>query len=168
MNAAVWLGAVVFFTFGAGPACFSADMKASLGVPSISYFPGAISGVIMSRFYHVTLACGVVALLHFLAEWLYMGRPRRKFSFGLVVALFALTLIGSNAVQPALVGLNRTQYTAKTQPAERESAGKSFRILTAVSVALNIFTICGLVIYVSRVSSPSETLRFVRPVQFHS
>ena len=168
MNAAVWLGTAIFFLFGAESACFSSDMQATLGVSSASYYPGAISGVMMSRYYHVTLACGVIALLHFLAEWLYMGRPRRKFSFGLVAALFALTLIGSNAVQPALVRLNRTHYNAKAQPVERESAGKSFRILSAVSIALNLLTIGGLVVYVSRVSSPSETLRFVRPVQFHS
>ena len=168
MNAAVWLGTALFFTFGVEPACFSADMRASLGVPSASYFPGAITGVVMSRYYHVTLACGVVAVLHFLAEWLYMGRPRRKFSLGLVVALLALTLIGSNAIQPTLVRLNRTHYSVKTQPADRESAGKYFRILNAVSILLNLITIGGLGLYVWRVSSPSDTLRFVRPVQFRS
>ena len=167
MNAAVWLGTAIFFTFGAEPACFSADMQASLGVSSASYYPGAIAGVVMSRYYHVTLACGVVALLHFLAEWLYMGRPRRKFSFGLVVGLFILMLIGSNSIQPALVRLNRTHYNGKAQPVERESAGKSYRILGVLSMALNLLTIGGLVVYVSRVSSSSETLRFVRPVQFH-
>jgi hypothetical protein len=167
MNAAVWLGAAIFFTFGAEPACFSADMQTSLGVSSASYYPGAISGVVMSRYYHVTLACGVVALLHFLAEWLYMGRPRRKFSFGLVVALFALTLIGRNAIQPALVRLNRTHYNTKAELIQRESAGKSFRVLGVASIALDLLTIGGLVLYLSRVSSPSETLRFVRPVQFH-
>jgi hypothetical protein len=166
MNAAVWLGTAIFFTFGAEPACFSADMRASLGVPAASYYPGAAAGVIMSRYYHITLACGVVALLHFLAEWFYMGRPRRKFSLGLVAALFAFTLIGGNAIQPSLVRLNHAQYAAKSQPADRESAGKSFHIVSALGVALNILTIGGLVLYVWRVSSPSDTLRFVRPVQF--
>jgi len=167
MNAAVWLGTAIFFTFGVEPACFSADMRATLGVSGPSYYPAAISGIVMSHYYHITLACGVIAVLHFLAEWVYMGRPRRKFAFGLVVALFVLTLIGSNAVQPALVRLNRTHYTPKAQPAERESAGKTFRVVSVASIALNILTIAGLVVYVSRVSSPSETLRFVRPVQFH-
>jgi hypothetical protein len=165
MNASVWLGTALFFTFGAEPACFSADMRASLGVPGASYFPGAIASVIMSRYFHVTLACGVVAVLHFLAEWLYMGRPRRKFSFGLVAGLLALTLIGGKAVQPSLVRLNHKHYTA-TQTADREAAGKSFTILHVVGIALNLITIGGLALYVSRVSSPSETLRFVRPVQF--
>ncbi len=119
----------------------------------------------MSRYYSLMMACAVVALLHFLAEWLYMGRPRRRFSLGLVAGLFALTLIGSRAVEPSLVRLNRNHYTAP-QPAERESAGKHFRILHVTGIALNVLIIGGLVVYVSRVSSASDTLRFMRPVQF--
>jgi hypothetical protein len=165
MNAAVWLGTAIFFTFGAEPACYSTDMRAALGTSAASYFPGAISGVVMSRYYGLTLACGVIALLHFLAEWLYMGRPRRKFSFGLVAALFLLTLIGRNAVRPSLVNLNRKHYTS-AQLAERESAGKNYRLLRFASITLNLVIIGGLAVYVSRVSSPSDTLRFMRPVQF--
>lgn len=119
----------------------------------------------MSRYYHLTLACGVIALLHFLAEWIFLGRPRRKFSFGLVATLFILTLIVSNAVYPSLVRLNRKHYTA-TQPAERESAGKNFRILRVTGIVLNVMIIGGLVVYVSRVASASDAVRFMRPVQF--
>jgi hypothetical protein len=166
MNAAVWLGTTLFFTFGAEPACFSADMRARVGIPLGTFHPGAIAGVITSRYYHVVLACAVVAVLHFLAEWFYMGRPRRKFSIGLVVGLLVLTFIGRNAIQPSLEGFNRTHYSPTVQPADRESAGKSFRILHVLGIALNIITIGGLVVYMWRVSSPSDTLRFVRPVQF--
>jgi len=165
MNAAVWLGTAIFFTFGAEPACFSADMQAALGASGDSYFPGAIAAVVASRYYHITLACGVVALLHLLAEWMYMGRPARRFSFVLVAGLFLLTLIGSNAIQPASTRLNRKHYTA-SQPAERDSAAKSFRLLHATTRVVNALVIGGLILYVWRVGSPSDTLRFVRPVQF--
>jgi hypothetical protein len=165
MNAAVWLGAAIFFTFGAEPVCFSTEIRTALGVPAASYFPGAIAGVVMDRYYVVTMACAVIALAHFLAEWFYLGRPRRKFSFGLVLTLFILTFLGSRAIQPNLTHLNRKHYTA-AQPAERESAGKNFHILRVTSIALNLLIIGGLVVYVSRVSSPSDTLRFMRPVQF--
>lgn len=167
MNAAVWLGSAIFFTFGAEPAGFSADMRTALGVPNASYFPGAIATVIMSRYYALTLACGVVALLHLLAEWFYMGRPGRKFSLGLLVALFLLTLIGSNAIQPALVRLNRKHYTA-AQTVDRDSAGKSFRLLHVTGRVLNILIIGGLILYTWRVGTPSDRLRFVSPVQFRS
>jgi hypothetical protein len=165
MNAAVWLGTAIFFTFGAEPACFSRDMHTAMGIAGDSYFPGAIAGVVASRYYHIALACGVVALLHLLAEWMYMGRPQRKFSLALVAGLFLLTLVGSNAIEPAMTRLNRKHYTT-VQPAERESAGKSFRLLHATARAFDVLIIGGLILYVWRVGSPSDTLRFVRPVQF--
>ena len=166
MNAAVWLGTAIFLTFGADPACFSADMKTALGGGANSaYYLGSIAQVIATRYYHITLACGVVALLHLLSEWLYLGRPGRKFSFALLLGLFIWTLIGSNAVQPALVRLNRQHYTA-AQASERQAAGRSFGVLKTVEKAFDVLMICGLIIYTWRVANPSDNLRFVRPVQF--
>ena len=166
MNAAVWLGTAVFFTFGAEPACFSADMRGALGVAGDSFYPGAVGGVVMTRYYHVMLACSLVSLLHFGAEWLYMGRVTRKFSFGLLAVLFVLLIICSNAIEPSMNRFNRKHYTA-TQVDDRESAGKSFRILHITTRVLNVFIIGGLAFYAWRVGTPSDTLRFVRPVQFH-
>jgi hypothetical protein len=68
-------------------------------------------------------------------------------------------------VRPALTRLNKNHYTA-AQPVERASAAKSFRILHATTRTFNVLIIAGLVLYVWRVVSPSDTLRFVRPVQF--
>jgi len=170
MNAAVWLGTAIFMTFGAGPACFSMGMKAALGLNEAdSYYSNTIAQVVLTRYYHITLACGVVALLHLLAEWLYQGRPGRKFSLILLLGLFGWTLIGSNAVQPArvraLTRLNPQHYAA-TLPADRQSATRSLRVLRAVERVFNVLTIIGLVIYTWRLANPSDNLRFVRPVQF--
>lgn len=169
MNAAVWLGTTVFFTFGAAPACFSSDMTAALGVGSGgSYYSGAIAQVIMTRYYYISLACAVVALLHFVCKWLYMGRPSRKFSFALLICLFGITLLGKNAVQPGLARFNHERFSPAVQPAERQAAAKSFRILRAVNDVFNLLVIGGLVVYTWRIANPSDTLRFVRPVKFHS
>lgn len=166
VNAAVWLGTTVFFTFGAAPACFSPDMKGALGVGAAdSYYLGAIAQVIMTRYYHISLACAVVGLLHFLCKWLYMGRPRRRFSSMLVISLFVITLIGSNIIRPELGKLNRNRFTA-SQPVERQSATRSFHILHVVMDLCNILMIGGLVVYTWRIANPSDTLRFVSPVQF--
>jgi hypothetical protein len=167
MNAAVWLGTAIFFTFGAAPASFSAEMKAALGVATNSYYPGAIAGVIMARYYHIMLACGVVALFHLLAEWLYLGQPRKKISFVLVIGLFIVLLLGSNVMQPALTRLNKKHYAAALS-AERESAGRTFRILYATTRGFDLLLITGLVLYTWRMGSSSDTLRFVSPVQFRS
>lgn len=165
MNAAIWLGTAIFYTFGVEPACFSADMRAALGVQGQSYFNGAIASVAATSYYHVALACGVVALLHLLAHGLYFGRQTRKFSLGLVVGMFLLTLLASNVIQPAMTRLNRKHYTA-TETVQRESAAKSFRILHVTSRFIDVLIIGGLIFYVWRVGSPSDTLRFVRPVQY--
>ncbi len=168
MNAAVWLGTAIFFTFGAGPACFSTDLKTALGLPAgDSYPPGAVEAVIMGRYYHLSLACAVIALLHLLTEWLYMGRPARKFSFGLLAGLFVLAFIGSNLLQPELRDFNRKRYSS-TQPAAHESSAKSMRIVGIFATAFNVLIIGGLGFYVWRVANPSDTLRFVSPVKFRS
>ncbi len=167
MNAAVWLGAAVFLAFGVDPACFSGDMKTALRIGAVdSYYTEAIAQVIITRYYVITLTCGVVALLHFFGKWLYQGRPKRKFSFILLMGLFGWTLIASNLVQPAVAKFNKQRYFA-TQPADRQAAVKPFRILKGVERAFNILVVLGLVIYTWRVTTPSDNVRFVRPVQFH-
>ena len=54
-----------------------------------------------------------------------------------------------------------------TGPGLIAALGKAgFRVLRVTGIALNVLIIGGLVVYVSRVSSPSDTVRFMRPVQF--
>src|SRR6266436_1420387 len=71
LNAAVWFGAAIFFTFAAGPAVFSQDMKDALRQNN-PYFYGAIAQVLISRYFRLQLICGVIALLHLVMESLYL------------------------------------------------------------------------------------------------
>src|SRR5437867_332748 len=106
MNAAVWFGAAIFFTFGVGPAPFSHEMHVLLsGLKNpthVSYFSGAIAQIFIARYFHLQLACGAVALLHVLAEWLYLGRIPQKLWFGLLIALVAAGLLGGYWLQPKM------------------------------------------------------------------
>lgn len=165
MNAAVWLGTTVFFTLGAYPASHSPDIANLFKAGADAYYPNVIAQVVMGRYYVISLACGVVALLHFVAKWLYLGRPSRKFSAGLVISLFAITLIAGNAIRPELTNLNKNRFYA-TQPAERQAAAKWFRILRGIETTFNFLMIGGLMVYTWRVANPSDTLRFVSPVKF--
>ena len=165
MNAAVWLGTTVFYTLGANPVCFSPEITNMFKAGADSYYPNVIAQTVMARYYVISLACGVVALLHFTAKWLYLGRQSRKFSLALVIAFFAITLIGSHGIQPKLGNLNERRFKA-TEPAERQSAAKWFHILRAVEATFNYLMICGLVVYTWRIANPSDTLRFVSPVKF--
>ena len=59
MNAAVWFGAAIFFTFGIGAAAFSPEMKELLGPKNSPYFSGAIAQILIARYFHLQLLCGV-------------------------------------------------------------------------------------------------------------
>jgi hypothetical protein len=166
MNAAVWLGSAVFFTFSAAPAFFSTDMKQVLGTANYPYFSGAIAQIVLARYFAVSLTCAVIATVHLLLEWLYMGRPARKFSLALVGGLLVFTLIGGNWLQPKMKKLHAVRYAVNVPPDERATAAKSFRTWHAVAQILNVFMMGALVVYVWRVANPSDTLRFVRPVTF--
>src|SRR5690349_7889031 len=106
MNAAVWLGTTVFYTLGANPVCFSADITNMFKAGPDGYYPNVIAQTVMAKYYVISLACAVVALLHFTAKWLYLGRQSRKFSLAIVITFFAITLIGSRGIQPRLETLN--------------------------------------------------------------
>jgi hypothetical protein len=166
MNAAVWLGAAVFFTFGAGPALFSDDMRKLLGEANHPYFSGAIAQIVLVRYFHLHLVCGIVAALHLLAEALYLGRPAQKLSLGLLGFLLFITLASGFWLQPKVSGLHVTRYAVNAPAAQREASARSFRVWHGVSQFLNVLMMGGLVVYVWRVANPSDTLRFVSPAKF--
>lgn len=167
INAAIWLGGAVFFTLSAGPAFFSPDMAAALGLgdTNFRYYAGKIAQVLLSRYFHFHLTCAVIAWLHLLAEWLYLGRPSRRFSFGLIAALFTITLIGGNVLQPKLHRLHEIRYS-NALPVEREAARKSFGLWHGISQVLNVLVIGGLTVYLWRAANPSDTPRFISSVKF--
>ena len=163
---AVWFGAAVFFTVGAAPAVFSPDMRRLLGDNNYPYFSGAIAQVIIARYFQLQLACGIVALLHALAEGLYFGRPLRRWGLGLLAGLFVLGLTGGFWLQPKIKTLHAARYAANQPPAVREAKAKSLRLWHGAAQAVNLVMLVGLGAYVWRVAHPASTARFVTPMKF--
>jgi uncharacterized protein DUF4149 len=168
MNAAVWFGAAVFFTFGIGAAPFSPEMKELLGAKTSPYFPGAIAQIYIARYFDLQLICGAVALLHLLAEWLYLGRTPQKFGVGLLTVLIAAGLLGDFWLQPKMKGLHRVKYGLNSSPAERENAARSFRAWHGASQGINLVILAGLAVYLWRVANPADPARFVSTAKFRS
>ncbi len=168
MNAAVWFGAAIFFTFGIGGAPFSQEMKDLLGPKNAPYFSGAIAQIFISRYFHLQLVCGVVALVHLLAERVYFGRTPQKFGLGLLIALIAVALIGSHWLEPNMKRLHTVKYAVNTPAQTREAADRSFRAWHGVSQGLNLLLLCGLAVYLWRVANPAEQARFVDTAKFRS
>jgi len=166
MNAAVWFGATVFFTVGAGPAAFSQDMRSLLGEAYYPYFSGAIAQIVIARYFHLQLACGLVALLHALAEWLYLGKRLRRFGLGLLMGLFALALVGGFWMQPKIKELHAARYAVNQPAAAREAKAKSLRLWHGAAQMVNLVMLAGLAVYVWRVAHPVSPTRFVSPIKF--
>lgn len=166
MNAAVWFGAAIFFTFGIGPAAFSAEMKNLLGSKNAPYFTGAIAQILVARYFYIQLICGALALLHLVGEWVYLGKTPRGLPLWLLAGLVAIGLVGGNLLQPKLKGLHKTMYAVDASPAARESAGSSFRAWHGVSQGINLLMLAGLAIYLWKIGNPSDPARFVSTAKF--
>ena len=116
LNAAVWFGAAIFFTFSAGLVPFSQEMKNLLGANNYPYFSGAIAQIFIARYFYFQIGCAMIAVVHLLAEWLYLGKHPQKLQVGLLVGLASAVLLGGYWLQPKLKALHATKYGLNTPP----------------------------------------------------
>ena len=163
MNAAVWFGAAVSFTVAIGPAIFSDDMRHLLGDHNFPYFKGAIAEVVIARQLDLQIVCGLIAVAHACAEWLYLGRPLHRFWTGLLAVLVAFSLLGDFAFQPKIKALHAIEYAANLPATERAAAGKRLGLWHGLAQAMNVLMLGGLAIYLWRVAHPVSTTHFVTP-----
>ena len=166
LNAAVWLGGAVLLSVAASPAVTSPAVEALLGERYFPYYSIAIDHVIWDFYFRFQITCALIAFLHLLAECLYLGRPSRKLSFGLLLAIFLMALVSGEAIQPRLKMLHTIRFRQDTPAADRQAAARTFRTLRAVLKTTNCFIIAGLVLYVWRVANPSDNARFISSVKF--
>ncbi len=166
LNAAAWFGAAVFFTFGAGLAPFSQEMKTLLGPNNYPYYSGAIAQIFIARYFHFQLVCALVAALHLLAEWLYLGKYPRKLQAGLLVALCAAALAGGCWLQPRMKAWHAVQHDMSARPEIRAAANRSFRAWHGAAQVVNLLLVGGLAAYLWRAANPSEPTRFVSALKF--
>ncbi len=155
-NAAVWFGSGIFFTLAVGPAFFSDSMLNLLGRPHA----GAAAQIVLERYFLLHQICGAVALVHLLAEWIYMGRPLKRLTLFLIGGLLILGFLGGYGLQPKLQALHRTMYAPGPSTEQREEAGKSFKTLHGVSQILNLVVMGGVLVYLWRVTTPTSSYRF--------
>ncbi len=158
VNAAVWLGATVFFLLGAQPAAVSTEMQNLLGPKSYPFFSIALAQLLASRYFHLCLACSIVALLHLMAEWLYLGRYPHRFWLVLIFGLCLAAMLQSYWIQPRVREWHRLQFT---HPEQRENAQRGYRTWQTMAQCLNYLVLGGLIVYLWRVANPAEPTRFL-------
>lgn len=156
INAALWFGGTVFFTFFAAPAFFTEAMTTLL----TKAYAGAAAQLVMERYFYLHMACGLVALAHLVGESLYLGRPVLRWSLSLLAAVFILNLIGGYGLQPTLKRLHVKIYLPSTPEDVREPARKSFRLWHGVSQGLNLVVFVGISAYLLRVTRSGDSSRF--------
>ncbi|HVY71176.1 MAG TPA: DUF4149 domain-containing protein, partial [Verrucomicrobiae bacterium] len=114
LNAAVWMGAAVFFTFFAGPAFFSPEMSQLLP----RAYAGAVAQIIIKRYFLLHIICAVVALVHLCGACLYAGRPLRKIHLYGLIALLALGLVGRFWLVPRMEAWHYVIYSGRYAAAQ--------------------------------------------------
>ena len=162
LNAAVWVGTVIFFTFAAAPAFFSDEMATILP----RSHAGAAAQVVVYRYFLVQLWCAGVALAHLVAEWLYSGRPFKRLTLILLMGLFVLNLFGAYVLLPRMKELHLRKYSPQTTEEAKISATRSFRILHVTSTLMNLLVIPGVLVYLWQVTKPVSTARFTSVNRF--
>lgn len=168
INAAIWFGAAVFFTFAVAPVFFKPELKENLG----EIWPGFIATMVVERYFVLQYFCSIIALVHMFAEWLYLGKPLHRLTTSVLAALFIIAFAGGLWLQPRLKALHEVMHGyhrgATAVPAQRDQARKSFRTLHGISSTLNILALCGLAIYIWRVTTPPNGPRFIPANKFRS
>jgi len=165
LNAAVWLGAAFFFTFAVGPAFFTAEVK---DIFKGLFWPGVMAQFVIERYFYLQQICGVIALVHLIAEWFYLGRPLQRLNVALLAGLLLFGFVGGFWIQPKLHELHRVMYSMNEQyqavslsVAERTEAAKSFKTWHGVTRVMDIVALAGLLVYFWRVTHPSDDLRIL-------
>lgn len=160
-NAAVWFGCAIFFTFGVAPAVFSEEMRRGiLGEQLYPDYSGRIAMLILERYFLFHLVCGIIALLHLVAEFLYMGKPLQRLTLYLLLGIFALGLLGGYWLQPKLQNLHRERYARTSTPEQVQRAARSFSSWHGWSQVLNLVVMVGVAVYLWRVTTPSSGYRY--------
>src|SRR4051812_38386924 len=134
-------------------------MKSLLG----EIYSGLVAQAVVERYFVLHYCCGAVALMHQLAEWVYLGKALQRLTFGLLLGILSFSLMGGLWLQPKLKELHRLEYAKPEQisVADRAEAKKSFRAWHGVAQTMNLLMLAGLAAFAWRLSTPPNGTRFV-------
>ena len=153
LNAAVWLGATVFFTVGAGPAIFSDEAAAFLP----RAYRARVAELVIARLIVLQQICGLVALGLLAAECIRAGRIVRRLALGVVSALFVASLLSGVWLVPRMHAVQQVRYSARSTPEQQAGAARSFNVLHGLSQTVNLFVLAGLLFHLVQVTRTPDT-----------
>ncbi len=170
LNAAIWLGASVFFLYAARGTFFSETVKATGVHP---FWPGVFAQLLIGKLFALHVVCAAVALAHMLAEWVYLGRALQRFMMTLLGLMFLIGLMAQLVLLPRMKEMHLTKYSmsAAYKPVQipteaRVEAMTAFSRWHGISMAVNMAFVGVLAFYFWRVTHPADNLRFVGGSKF--
>lgn len=156
LNAAIWLGSIVFFTAVGGPAFFSPEMESILPRP---YAARAVE-VVIARLYSLQMVCAFVALVHLAVEYFHCGRTPPRANIGFLTILLVMNLVGAFWLLPKMHRLEAVRYSTQTTEVQKAEAARSFGMWHGISQVANLLTLGVLVFHMWTVTRSIETPRF--------
>jgi hypothetical protein len=144
LNAAVWLGGAVFFTFVAGPMFFDPEMKRVLGEPE----NGVAARFLIGRFTAFQIACAIIGAITLIIGWRMSARPFPRTQALLLGGISLLIVLGLLLLTPKLDALHHLKYAdyfgVTATKEQSEAAAKAFGPLHGLSMVGNLVVMLGL------------------------
>jgi hypothetical protein len=171
VNAAIWLGAAVFFTVAVGPAFFSEAMLKLFGGPQAQYshaYAGMAAMVVIKRYFLCHHVCGAIAILHGMAEAGYQGLPFKRFRNLLAVSIFTVGLALGLLLQPRMGVWLEAKYNPRLTSEARVAAAHSFSVWHGVSQVANLLMTGGLLVFFLKTAGAAGRDPKSNPFQFKS
>jgi len=156
MNAAVWFGSAVFFTFLVTTVFHVPEILKVLGW----CYSGWVLQFLWARYFDLQLWCAGVALLHLVAECVYLGRPLSRFQLYLLVGLLCFALMGGFLLQPKVKELHLARYQKDAPSQQVKAAERAYPVWNGVTQFLNYLSLLGIMIYMWQVTGLNAQNRF--------
>ncbi|MBN2506067.1 MAG: DUF4149 domain-containing protein [Verrucomicrobia bacterium] len=167
-NAAIWFGSALFLTVAAVPSIVGQDMTRLFGAA----YAGLVAQAVVGAYFAMQYWCGAMALLHQLAEWVYLGKRLHRLTFSLLLTLFGLGLVSGLWLQPELKAAHRIKHAPQlyrqslyTQD-QIDRAASRLRLWNGLSQGITLLTLGGLAYYLWRMTMLSEGPRFIPAPKF--
>jgi len=156
MNAAVWLGGVVYFSAAGIRTVFQPSIRALFH----EYYVGTVAQALQASYFRFQVVCAAVAIVHLLLLWWLRPRHVQRPLATIVAIMSALVVLTAFVIQPQMKSLFETKHRAPTW-AQRETAATRFRVWHGVSQGFNLLILGGLVFYVWRMAAPADEVKFL-------
>jgi hypothetical protein len=164
MNAAVWLGGSLYHLLAVGPFFSSAGIKWLIG----DFYAGGVGLMAWQRFYALSYLCISVALLHLVAEWVYLGRGISRFNGGLLCLLLTFTLLGNYQMDKVVAPAYYNRTSQKVSAEERARAERTYPLWSTIWNTSTVLLELGILIFSIRTLTVVQGPRFTTQTKFRT